>query len=64
MTKPKPKHETQGGYHPMAVPEPTSLERLEALEIRMKELERWKDAVDKFIVHVARDHSYQIGGGT
>ena len=51
-------------YKPMAVPEPDPLERLAALELKVRELELWKVQADKVVVRVARDHSYIFGGST
>lgn len=51
-------------YKPMAVPEPDPIERLAALELKVRELETWKAQVDKVVVRVVRDHSYIFGGST
>jgi len=49
---------------PMAAPEPTIEDRVKALELANIELENRIGKIDRFILRVARDHSYQYGGTT
>ena len=40
-------------YHPLAVPEPTPLERLEAVELQMKVMKNWINKHNR--MHYGRD---------
>lgn len=52
--KPDPDAPREEPYHPMAVPEPSTEDRLEALELRMKEMEKV----------VTKHNMYHFGGTT